>query len=77
MKDDRMTRKLLAGAALGALFGLAAVWILVNRPDSRSMRLRAGRHIEKAESISMAEVLGLGMSVMRVARQAGELVRKV
>lgn len=85
MKDDRLTSKLLVGALIGAIFGLAAVWIIVNRKgesqgyplDVRALKLNErGSKGKRKDSVTLGEVLGLGLSVMKVARQAGELVRR-
>lgn len=77
MRDDRLTKKLLVGAVLGAIFGLAAAWVIASRSDIQRVNLPARKDSKHAsEPISLAEIAGLGMSVMRAARQASELVRK-
>jgi hypothetical protein len=74
MKDDRLLNRLVLGGVIGAAFGVAVAWILMSRPRPDSQDARSGKPAKRA---NLGEILGLGLAVIKVIRQASELLRKV
>jgi hypothetical protein len=75
MKDNRLLGKLLYGALIGAGFGLAVSWVMANRTEPDGDLGPTAQKLKKP--ISVNEVIGLGFALLKVARQAADLVRKV
>lgn len=74
MKDKSLPAKLVFGALIGAGFGLAVSWVMANRTASDSDLGPATPKLKA--SISVNEIIGLGFALLKVARQAADLVRK-
>ncbi len=73
MKDEGLRGKLLVGALIGAGFGLAVTWVMASRAESQT---ETGSQTPK-KPVSVNEILGLGFALLKVARQASDLARKV
>lgn len=72
MKDKGLRGKLLFGALIGAGFGLTVTWVMANRAESQSDPASQA----PKKSITVNEILGLGFALLKVARQAADLVHK-
>jgi hypothetical protein len=73
MKNQSLQSKLMFGALIGAGMGLAVAWVMAGRSDSEST---AGS--DKPEKpVSLNEVVGLGFALLKVARQASAVARKI
>jgi hypothetical protein len=72
MKDEGLRGKLLFGALVGAGFGLVIAWAMASRAESQSDP--TSQALKKPVTVN--EILGLGFALLKVGRQAADLVRK-